>query len=105
MPRRPKRLRRKPPPLTVEQVLAMADHHFKIKKHWPSRSSGHVLSELNEKWANIDHALRLGFRTLPKGLSIARLLALHRGTRNRKAPPTLTEKMVLRWADEYRDRT
>lgn len=49
MARRPKRLRRKPPPLSIEQVLAMADHHFKTKKRWPIADSGNVLSNINEK--------------------------------------------------------
>jgi hypothetical protein len=50
-------------------------------------------------------ALRAGVRTLHGGSSLARLLAEHRGVRNRKRLPPLTEEQILGWADAFHART
>jgi hypothetical protein len=50
-------------------------------------------------------ALRNGGRGLPKGLSIPRLLAQHRGVRNRMALPRLSVRQILNWADQHHRRT
>src|SRR5205085_2453111 len=57
-----------------------------------------------EKWCNISQALYDGRRGLPGGSSLARLLAEHRGVRNRSALPPLTAEQILSWADAYRER-
>ena len=49
-------------------------------------------------------ALRAGVRGLPGCSSLARLLAQHRGVRNRKALPPLTEQQLLAWADAFHQR-
>jgi hypothetical protein len=46
----------------------------------------------------VDNALRLGLRGLGGGSSLARLLAEHRGYRNVRALPRLTEDLIERWA-------
>jgi hypothetical protein len=43
-----------------------------------------------------------GFR---KGMSLAKLLAKHRGTRNQGQLPKLTVKQILAWADDHHQRT
>ena len=50
------------PPLTVAQILAWADSHRARTGRWPGAESGHVLDNRNEKWVNINQALRLGLR-------------------------------------------
>src|SRR5204862_6880327 len=59
----------------------------------------------DEKWQNIDSALRLGLRGLAAGSSLARLLAEHRGKRSRKDLPSYNTKQILAWADAHFART
>jgi hypothetical protein len=50
MPRKaPCCLRRRPPPLTVDQVLVWADHHHARTNRWPHAHDGPVLADCNEK--------------------------------------------------------
>jgi hypothetical protein len=103
--RRPRRLRQAPkPPLTVEQILAWADHEFRETGRWPKTIGGHVLANRNEKWRNINAALIAGSRGLPGGSTLAQVLATHRGVRNRKGLPALRLKRVLASADAHRQR-
>jgi hypothetical protein len=53
----------------------------------------------------VDSALRLGLRGLPRGSSLAQLLAEHRGVRNSKRLPALTRRQILAWADAHHRRT
>ena len=43
-----------------------------------------------------------GSRGLRGGMSIVRLLAKHRGLRNRSSPPPLSVEQILAWADTHR---
>ncbi len=107
MPSRPHCLRRRPlrcPPLTIEQILAWADRHQERTGRWPTANDQEVADAPAEKWYNINQSLLVGTRALPGGSSLARLLAEHRGVRNRKALPPLTVEQILTWADSYRAR-
>jgi hypothetical protein len=64
-----------------------------------------VLANPGENWRKIDNALRYGLRGLPPGSSLAKLLALRRGYRNRAELPPLVPAVILAWADTYRART
>jgi hypothetical protein len=59
---------------------------------------------LGTTWRQVDNALRLGHRGLPGGSSLAPLLAVHRGVRNKKALPGLTEFLIETWAREHHQR-
>jgi hypothetical protein len=72
------------PGLTVEQVLAWADAHRAATGRWPTSTSGPVDGVPGEKWVNLEAALRLGRRGLPRGTNLTRLIAEHRGA---PAPP------------------
>jgi hypothetical protein len=74
----------KRPDLTVDQVLAWADAHRAATGRWPTYASGPVKGEPGEKWVNLGRAFLLGRRGLPRGTSLARLIAEHRGG---SAPP------------------
>ena len=50
-------------------------------------------------------ALRKGLRGLPGGSSLSRLLAEHRGVRNKAEFPPLNAKRILAWADAHHSRT
>ena len=68
------------PDLTVEQVLAWADAHRAATGRWPTITSGPIAGVPGEKWVNLDAALRLGRRGLPRGTNLTRLIAEHRDT-------------------------
>lgn len=94
------------PDLSIEQLLAWADAHHERTGEWPTKQHpGWVVDAPAEHWARLDACLRMGLRSLPAGLSLARLLAKHRGVRNRKALPHLTEDDILAWADAHQQRT
>jgi len=93
------------PVLHISEILKWADAHFERTGKWPKERSGRVAEPLNEKWCNIDLALRVGIRGLPGGWSLAQLLAERRGVRNRGRLPKFTHKKILAWADAHRKRT
>src|SRR4051794_40970053 len=68
-------------------------------------AGGRVAEAPGETWHAIGSALRLGWRGLPGGASLARLLDRGRGVRNRRDPPDLTEGQILAWAWAHRRRT
>ena len=69
--------------------------------------SGRVAAAPDEKWLNINAALRGGFRGLPadSGWSLSQLLAEFRGHRNKKRLPRYTIQQILRWSDAHHKRT
>ena len=86
--------------LTIRQILFWVDAHKAETGEWPNQKSGPVKST-DEKWAGIDAALSLGRRGLPRGSSLAKLLAEHRAVRNVRDLPPLTIKQILTWANEH----
>jgi hypothetical protein len=96
---------RRPPALTVPQVLAWADAHHERTGKWPQSESGFIREATADKWRNVDNALRYGLRGLPGHSSLARLLAEQRQVRNRGSLPPLLPKQILAWADAYHRRT
>jgi superfamily II DNA or RNA helicase len=94
-----------PRPLTEQQVLTWADHHFAVIGDWPNRDSGPIIDAAGEQWVNVNLALQQGFRGFPGGSSLAKLLTQHRGVRNNQHLPKLTEDQILSWADLYHART
>lgn len=93
------------PSLSEALIVQWADRHFLNHDHWPTRTSGTVAGVAGEDWLNVDAALRAGKRALPGGSSLARLLARHRGVRNRKQLPRLSKSQIVRWARAHRART
>ncbi|WP_088255937.1 hypothetical protein [Fimbriiglobus ruber] len=96
----------RPSQLDVPQILAWADAFHERTGRWPARSLFHmaVPGAVLEKWSAINSALGKGLRGLPGGSSLPRLLAEHRGVRNRKGLPRLTHAQILAWADAYHQR-
>jgi hypothetical protein len=92
-------------PLTVDEILSWADDHYHRTGRWPKRDSGPIRSTLSERWSAVDGALTLGHRGLPKGGSLMKLLAEHRGYRHRNYLPRLKVKEILEWADAHKERT
>ena len=93
------------PPLTISKILEWADSHHHRTGHWPRVKSDDVPGAPDEKWWNIENALRLGLRGLPGGSSLAQLLAEKRSVRNTQDLPDLSIKQVLKWADAHKQKT
>jgi hypothetical protein len=93
------------PKLSEEIILSWADTHFKQHGRWPTRDSGVVVGALDESWASLESALYAGLRGLKGGGSLARLLAKHRGARNKKALPKLKLGTIRRWILNHFERT
>jgi hypothetical protein len=103
--RRGVRNRTSVPDLTESQILAWADDHRARTGRWPKYQDGPVAAARGETWGAVEAALSKGTRGLPGGDSLARLLARHRGVRNKSALPRLTVAQVRAWAAAYRRRT
>ena len=86
-------------------ILAWADTHYKRTGRWPTSTSGSVSRATGETWTAIEQALSQGYRGLPSGSSVAKLLAKCRGARNHKNLPRLAERQILAWADAHHSRT
>jgi hypothetical protein len=91
-------------PLTEDLILAWVDAYKARTGSWPTKQSGPIPESAGDKWQAIDRSLRHGLRGLAPGSSLARLLALHRGVRNRKQLCRLREEDILKWANAYHDR-
>jgi hypothetical protein len=91
------------PPLRVKRIVEWADAHHERTGRWPTRNSGAIPEAPGETWSGVNTALQMGLRGLPKGGSLARLLARKRRVRNRRALPPLTIEQVLAWADRYHE--
>jgi len=98
-----KRLTRRP--LSVEEILRWAVAHREASGKWPSQTSGSILGARFETWYSVDAALRHGLRGLCGGSSLAQLLGDRRGVRNIQNLPPLSEELILKWADQYQQRT
>jgi hypothetical protein len=87
------------PQLSIRQILQWADEHHARTGNWPRSDSGPIAGAEGETWNIITHDLYVGLRGLPKGSTILRLLAEHRGVPHPELRPPLTVKQILQWAD------
>ncbi len=93
------------PRLSIQQILAWADVHYLNTDEWPDCHAGYVIGAPEDKWRNIDNALRYGLRGMRGGSSLAKLFAKERGRRNKNDLPRLTDSIILKLADAHRKRT
>jgi hypothetical protein len=93
------------PPLTIPKILQMADSFFTQTGRWPRAQDGPIPGFPGETWPAINSALRGGYRGLAGGSSLAEILREHRGKRNRRNPPRLTEAAIIHWVKEYEKKT
>jgi hypothetical protein len=89
------------PRLTVEQILAWADDHHGATDEWPTAQSGPVAAAPGETWYAIQAALYAGYRGLPGGMTLLRLLA------DRLPPPKtqLSLELIRTWAEGHEKAT
>jgi hypothetical protein len=88
------------PSLTVEQILAWADAHYERTGRWPNSRSGPIPEAPGQTWNAVNVALYLGYRGLPAGDSLGRLLDRHQrgagGSRLWSQSWTAEEEELLR---------
>jgi hypothetical protein len=72
-------------PMTIPQILAWADAFRGRTGRWPTAQSGPIPEAPGESWRSVDAALNRGWRGLPGGSSLAKLLDRERG-RERRGP-------------------
>jgi hypothetical protein len=87
-----------------ERYRTLSAFHARTGR-WPQRASGTVRECPTLTWLRIQQALQRGHLGLPGGTSLARLLAEHRGARNRADPPPLTEAQIAAWAKVHYQHT
>jgi hypothetical protein len=87
--------------LTRSQILRWADAHRARTGAWPTVQSGIVHEAPDETWARIGGALIRGFRGLPGGSSLPKLLRKARGVRHSRKRRDLRIRQLLLWADAY----
>lgn len=75
--------------ITEEFIKGAAKEFYNETGRWPTRVSGWY-DPLNDTWGNIDAALRYGYRTLPGGSSLSKLIHL-----TCKPPRSVTPKFNL----------
>ena len=68
-------------------------------------NTGPIPSYPGETWVAINSALHQGKRGLPGGSSLAEVLRVHRGIRNKSNLPKLTKKEIIHWAKAHFHRT
>ena len=90
------------PNLAEEDLLKWADAHRERTGQWPSHKSGVVQEAPEERWIDIERALRRGYRGLEGGRSLAKFLGEHRPLRNHLDLAALSEDEILKWADEFK---
>ncbi|HEV3383255.1 MAG TPA: hypothetical protein VG097_00500 [Gemmata sp.] len=92
------------PPLNLRQILAWADAHQRRTGQWPTHLTGRIEDAPTQTWYAIQSALQHGGRGLPGGSTLARVLAEHRGRRNKLDLSKLNVKLILKWADAHHKR-
>ena len=93
------------PPRSPQEILALADEHFRRTGRWPTRMSGRVVGAPGETWLAIDKAMKRSGAEVRGFSSLAHLLTECRGTRSARYLPRLTIKQILEWADRHHRRT
>jgi hypothetical protein len=92
------------PRLTITQVLAWARAHRRRTGAWPTVASGPIREAPAESWRAVHAALVGGYRGLPAGLTLARLIGARPTAPLAVELPRLTAARVLAWSDAHRRR-
>ena len=93
------------PILYIDDILVWADVYHARWRRWPTRNAGRILGTLDVTWCAVDQALKRGWRGLPGGSSLAKLLAERRGVRHKGMLPPYSVAQMLTWADAHHRRT
>jgi hypothetical protein len=92
------------PRYRITDILRWADAHFARTGKWPLSDSGPIAEAPGETWNAVHLALSQGYRGLPGGSSLARLLLRRRGVGRAISLRPLTTGEILTWTDAYHER-
>src|SRR5580700_11323136 len=98
--KRKKRPQYRKPDHSIDQIRVWVDDFHRRTGRWPKQYDGRIPLR-DETWSAVSAALRQGHRGLPGGSSLANLLKVHRGVRNVRDLPALTEPQILKWARDH----
>jgi hypothetical protein len=93
------------PRLTIAKILRMVDVYRAHTGVWPKSTDGPIPGYPVETWTAINCALFAGRRGLPSGSSLAEVLRVYRGRRNKARLPRLSEEKIIAWAKAHEART
>jgi len=93
-----------PPPYDIPTILRWADNHHERTGGWPRSNSGTIPEAPDDTWNNVNSALVTGFRGLPGGSSLPKILSEHRRIRNIGDLPPLTLSKILSSARNFNAR-
>jgi hypothetical protein len=77
---------------------------FERTGNWPNDYAGPVFEAPEENWSAISNSLHGGYRGLPGGSSLARLLEQERGRPHVRPESRLSHKLILQLADDHHGR-
>lgn len=92
-----------PPPYDIRTILSWADKHHERTGAWPRSNSGTISEAPDETWNNVNSALVTGFRGLPGGSSLPKILSEHRQIRNLGDLPPLSLERILSAAKHFHE--
>jgi len=92
-----------PPHYDIPTILSWADKHYERTGAWPRSNSGTIFEAPDETWNNVNSALVTGFRGLPGGSSLPKILSEHRQIRNLGGLPPLSLEKILSAAKHFHD--
>ncbi len=87
-------------PIALADILVWADAYHSRHGKWPTQKSGEI-PESGDTWCAIRNCLSEGFRGLPRGSSLAKILQKYRGVPIGQTWPRLSEEQILAWADSH----
>lgn len=90
--------------LTHSDILTWVDEFHANRGRWPHEDDG-VVENRGMTWNAVSLALERGYHHLPGGTTLAEFLRIHRGVRNIGNLPRLKIAEILRWVDDYHQRT
>jgi len=98
-----KRDRFNPPPLTLNQIVKWAEHHFEQTGDWPAQKSGRVLADREENWGGICKALAQGTRGLAPRQRLSAILGKRHPLEYGRRLKPLDIDRILEWAIDHHE--
>jgi hypothetical protein len=89
------------PELTVEMIKRWVRAFHTEQGEYPTYSSGKIAGTNGETWGGVHSALKVGYRSLPGGSSLASFLENEFGQRNVKRLPDFTRDQLRGWIFEF----
>ncbi len=80
--------------IPISELLKWCDNHFKEKGKYPRCTQDIIPNSGGLRWKQLDSLMRSGSRGFAKGTTLRKFLVKHRGERDMKNLPDLSEKRI-----------